>query len=83
MEFCSLCNLTDEHDVDGTNWIQCQQCHRWFHQQCLKLNEQQFKEAADNEQWVCPICESVGLPRSGTLINSIRSKNTVRDVDNT
>ena len=60
-EVCSTCQLLDQYDVEGTRWIQCTSCHRWYHEACLQITYQQFENLAKSVTWHCILCESVCL----------------------
>ena len=60
-EVCSTCQLSDQYDVEGTRWIQCTSCHRWYHEACLQITYQQFENLAKSVTWYCILCESVCL----------------------
>ncbi|XP_039643104.1 uncharacterized protein LOC120550572 [Perca fluviatilis] len=54
-EFCSFCgnkNLPAGDDV----WIQCGNCTRWFHTQCLGMTAAQIPNK--NTPWDCVLCIS-------------------------
>ena len=37
----------------ATDWIHCDKCNKWFHFQCIHLDNDQISE----EEFVCPECE--------------------------
>ncbi|XP_028988701.1 uncharacterized protein LOC114845072 isoform X2 [Betta splendens] len=39
-----------------TNWVQCDECERWFHAQCLCMKNAEF-EKAKGGMWNCVLCE--------------------------
>ena len=54
---CHACYGEDGLD-DGSNWIGCNRCPRWYHKTCLSLN---LEEMSDSEitsfDFVCKICK--------------------------
>ena len=46
------CAACVHNPVEDTEWIHCDQCKRWFHQQCLRVS----KEAAAAETFYCTRC---------------------------
>ncbi|XP_076579587.1 uncharacterized protein LOC143315908 [Chaetodon auriga] len=54
---CALCSMAKPPGTgpDVTNWIQCDSCQRWFHEQCLGMDTKDL-EKAKNESWDCLLC---------------------------
>ncbi|KAL7370450.1 hypothetical protein ABVT39_000967 [Epinephelus coioides] len=54
---CALCSMAKSRGPGPqvTNWIQCDSCGRWFHEQCLGMTTKDL-EKAKNESWDCQLC---------------------------
>lgn len=50
------------------DWIQCDQCDRWFHDQCVGVNP----EEADEIDFVCPFCK-VSAEEGGPSIPTVNT----------
>lgn len=63
VEKCGICGGTEGDgtilqlniviDGDHLNWIQCDNCNKWYHCICVGLDEM---ENFDEEEWLCPNC---------------------------
>ncbi|XP_042355986.1 transcription factor 19-like [Plectropomus leopardus] len=52
---CAMCD-TFKPPGQGTaivQWIQCDNCDRWFHGSCLSMDI----EDAKDKTWKCPLCQ--------------------------
>ena len=47
---CPICQVKHQDEVD---WIACDLCDTWFHQECVGLEEIDY----DND-WFCKKCEA-------------------------
>lgn len=56
MELCGVCGLSDDLSRPGDNWIQCDVCAVWIHQQCLNWDDTTFESMAAQTAWQCEIC---------------------------
>lgn len=54
---CAMCSAAKPREPKArtTNWIQCDCCDKWFHEQCLGLNPKQLKQARA-KSWNCKLC---------------------------
>ncbi|CDW76086.1 UNKNOWN [Stylonychia lemnae] len=73
---CSACNTRKQNE----NWIQCETCNKWFHQNCVGIN--QFNVPGDDESWHCLACRkstgsSSGLKRG---FSEFGASNLLEDV---
>ncbi|RXN19058.1 PHD finger 10-like isoform X2 [Labeo rohita] len=54
---CAMCSLTKTaRSVRRViNWIQCDTCERWYHEECLGMAEEDLEQARANN-WNCILC---------------------------
>nr|XP_033951280.1 lysine-specific demethylase 5B-B-like [Pseudochaenichthys georgianus] len=54
---CAMCSASKPpgSGPPTTDWIQCDICERWFHEQCLGMNQDQLQEARASN-WNCFLC---------------------------
>ncbi|KAK2839372.1 hypothetical protein Q5P01_013112 [Channa striata] len=54
---CTMCSATKPPGPGPslTDWIQCDNCCRWFHAQCLQMDTTQL-EKSKKEDWNCCLC---------------------------
>ncbi|XP_034083088.1 lysine-specific demethylase 5B-B-like [Gymnodraco acuticeps] len=54
---CAMCSASKPlgSGPPTTDWIQCDTCERWFHEQCLGMNQDQLQEARASN-WNCFLC---------------------------
>ncbi|XP_024121040.1 uncharacterized protein LOC112142033 isoform X2 [Oryzias melastigma] len=54
---CAMCSLSTPPGSSApvTNWIQCDICGRWYHSQCLDMDQVSFQEAESGD-WLCIMC---------------------------
>lgn len=59
---CASCNQPP--DESGEAWVDCYQCHTWYHIKCSNANPDDEQQA-----WLCSFCttEKKKLPRDGTV----------------
>lgn len=50
MNICLICDSADGPD----KWLQCSRCSRWYHYQCLELQENSFRRG--DVKYSCPFC---------------------------
>jgi hypothetical protein len=68
---CAVCDRTEDEDRGPfVKWIQCDNCHAWFHLKCLKMNK------IPTDDWVCAGCIAVASPKT-----SKRQRRTARNDD--
>ena len=44
---CPSCSKGEGEEL--TLWVQCEQCHKWFHDSCVPIYDR-------NEKWLCEMC---------------------------
>ncbi|CAL8303347.1 unnamed protein product [Arctogadus glacialis] len=56
-ETCSMCGADKPPGQAPpiTDWIQCDNCDRWFHNLCLNMDQNKLKEVK-KRQWLCVLC---------------------------
>ncbi|RVE61261.1 hypothetical protein OJAV_G00168980 [Oryzias javanicus] len=54
---CAICSNSTPPGSSAllTDWIQCDICGRWYHSQCLDMDQASFQEAGTKE-WLCIMC---------------------------
>ncbi|KAK7130471.1 hypothetical protein R3I93_019961 [Phoxinus phoxinus] len=54
---CAMCSLKKPSGSGPpmTNWIQCDTCERWYHEECLGMTEGELEHAKVNN-WDCILC---------------------------
>ncbi|XP_060889321.1 uncharacterized protein LOC132961604 isoform X2 [Labrus mixtus] len=56
-DHCAMCS-TSKPPGSGpptTDWKQCDTCERWYHEQCLAMDEEKLQNARLND-WDCALC---------------------------
>jgi hypothetical protein len=55
-ENCTVCNKSEKENED---WICCDICSLWFHQQCAHIENDELstKYTVDEEEYICPLCQ--------------------------
>lgn len=48
---CYMCNTKKANE----NWIQCDQCDKWFHQGCVGITPENMPQ--ENDKYYCPNCK--------------------------
>lgn len=43
---CGFCGCDDEFDDDGTDWVECDNCHQWYHCACIGIELDDDDEAS-------------------------------------
>jgi hypothetical protein len=51
-EPCGTCKQLFSEDICGRQWIQCQKCMKWYHNECQGINEN-YKEY----NFTCIVCD--------------------------
>ncbi|XP_042569217.1 lysine-specific demethylase 5A-like [Cyprinus carpio] len=56
-ENCAMCSLkkTAGSVHRFINWIQCDTCERWYHEECLGMAKEDLEQARANK-WNCILC---------------------------
>lgn len=68
-------------DVVAEPWVQCDDCHRWFHQVCVLFNARKHNLLTQSVKYTCPLCrlEAKTRPVTGARIkltlSSLQSRN--------
>ncbi|KAJ8348800.1 hypothetical protein SKAU_G00273890 [Synaphobranchus kaupii] len=55
---CAMCSMGKPGSGSGppmTDWIQCDTCQRWFHEQCLGMDTADLEQAREHS-WNCCLC---------------------------
>ena len=53
------CKICDEEYVDGVDWIQCDDCNKWFHRMCggdLSDDDRWVTIQDEEVPWSCTLC---------------------------
>jgi len=61
--------------------IGCDNCPRWFHDSCWKMDEEEVNDAKQTATWKCPVCTWVMCFRhcfSNVTLGSIKSKSCIK-----
>ncbi|XP_034077114.1 uncharacterized protein LOC117549369 isoform X1 [Gymnodraco acuticeps] len=56
--YCAMCAALRPPGSGSpiTDWVQCDDCERWYHAQCLAMDSRDFKKA-ETGYWNCPLCK--------------------------
>ncbi|KAK9838020.1 hypothetical protein WJX74_009849 [Apatococcus lobatus] len=61
---CAVCGLVSGDVPEKDHfWIACDNCNKWYHGDCIGMNEEQNKDLADDEKWECPECATARIDR--------------------
>ncbi|XP_034074146.1 uncharacterized protein LOC117547477 isoform X2 [Gymnodraco acuticeps] len=57
--YCAMCAALRPPGSGSpiTDWVQCDDCERWYHAQCLAMDSRDFKKA-ETGYWNCPLCNT-------------------------
>ena len=55
---CPVCGGIEDEDSEGDEWIACDSCNMWYHQNCVSIPMSSCDDIADVD-WVCQACMSV------------------------